>query len=120
MKLDEYRKAANKYLEAPSCPNSNLIFDKRRSLARRAVDQKGFDVTDQLLLVLLTNATTQVILEAMRHVWDNTIGARWPEYRMANMRPFVMSLPTWLTIGPIDISHKFLYTPAYWAVRINF
>lgn len=118
--LDEYRKAANKYLEAPSCPNPNLIFDKRRSLARRAVDQKGFEVTDQLLLVLLTNATTHVMLEAMGHVWGSTIGARWPEYRMAYLRPFAMSLPTRLTMGPIDISHKFLCSPDYWADCIKF
>lgn len=129
-KLEEYRDALNLYLEDPVCATPGTIINKRGSLQAytpptsalslfKRATSPGEAKTQTMLLEILVTVGTGAMLDVMEDIWDSIIGEKWPNLKVAKLRPFVKDLPEYGHDGPIQIAHDIVCSPNGWNNRVG-
>lgn len=105
--LTQYRTAANNWVNGPVCPKENTIggpIQKRGDLivygaaaqqstaSAAATSGSDADLTESLLLILLTSAASKPMLDSETIIWDNTVGVKFRNLKLATFKAFIQGL----------------------------
>jgi hypothetical protein len=129
-KLEEYRNALKLYLEDPVCATPGTIINKRGSLQAytpptsalslfKRATSPGEAKTQTMLLEILVTVGTSAMLDMMEDIWDGIIGEKWPNLKVARLRPFVKDLREYGKDGPIQMAHDIVCSPNAWNNRVG-
>lgn len=128
-KLDEYRDEIRRYLDNPTCSKPGSI-DARSLSAFSSIDARGLSKrqssstpgqhkTTEMCIQLLILAGPSSMIEEVGRIWDNYIGAKWPNLRVSHMRREVKKLYDYQAHGPIQVCHDITCSPHSWDNRLG-
>lgn len=129
-KIEEYQYALKAYINDPKCENPGPIVISRAlmkvevnngttdqprtdALTTRA-NSDGVKSANALLLLLVTQSANQAMLETLEKVWDDSIGDKWSNLKILNLRSYLTGLSSYGREGPIQLVHSVVCSPNYW------
>ncbi|KAK3315445.1 hypothetical protein B0H66DRAFT_521857 [Apodospora peruviana] len=143
--LADYRTSLTAYLKNPVCDNPLLISkrqvpypgvlavdatlnltrtlpalgerDTAGQLTTTAASNSDERKAESLLLILLTAAASKPMLDAETLVWDNTIGTKFANLKISNLKSYLESLAEWKIEGPIEMVRRIMCSPHLWDMR---
>ncbi|KAH5292828.1 hypothetical protein HBI11_188100 [Parastagonospora nodorum] len=118
-KLNEYRNSLEEYLKNPRCEVPEP-FTKRSSpsLIKRA-EKWPYDITGQILLLLLTNSAGGAMLDSMQEIWNKAMGDKYSYLHFPSFRKYAQSLNVYTSHGPIALAEKIKCNLNYWNARAS-
>lgn len=118
-KLDEYRDALEEYLKNPRCAVPEP-FTKRSSpsLIKRK-EKWPYDITGQMLLVLLSNGGGGAMLDTMEEIWNKAMGDKFSHLHFPSFRKYAQSLYVYTSHGPIALAEKIKCNLNHWNARAS-